>query len=251
MKRIWLLLFLFVSPIIVNADDKVVIDEYDTYITVVGDHTYYYYDTYNIKITPGEQQHTYYVVGSISKTGSYIYRDKTYEYTNDIGVIDVKSAHNHFFLSDDKDYLIYFGTDVRFFSKEDVVKFSYDVKQIGEKLEYVNDLNFIVAQSKYDINKVTFKIVLPEDSRKWDVHFSVNGIDYYSDMNTLEYTYEDNIIEGEYNKLITSENKLYIRLEDKTSINYREIIVYSFIIMVLTVLIYTLKSGVFKNNAKV
>ncbi len=252
MKKICILfLFLFVSPLIVNASDKIVIDNYDTYINAVGDNTYYYYDTYNTKITSEGQRNTFYFIATIAKTGKYLYRGNEYTYTNEIGVIDVKSAHNYFFLSDNDNDLVYLGTDVRFFSKEDVVKFSYDVKQVGDKLKYSNDINLIVAQSNYDINKVTFKIVLPEDSKRMKVSFSIDGINYYSGMNPLDYTYEDNVIDGEYTDTIKSGSKLYVRLDGSPVIDYKEITIISLMIIILIILIYILKSGIFKSNKSV
>lgn len=239
MKKGWLFLLLALFPISVNAEDKLVIDNYDVYITVLGENSYYYYNTLSIKTTYGENPYTYYMRVTIPNKGPYEYRDKVLYYDTELNNFDFKTTQNHFNLYDDNNYVVGVGSDTRLFKKEDIVKMSYDIKQNGSKLQYIKDLNFVLLNSDYDINKATFKIVLPENSEEYITKFSLDGENYYRSMENLEYTYEGNVIDGNYNKKISAENSIYVRLEsNKIVVNYKEVVVCISLISVLLSVLY-------------
>ena len=121
---------------------------------------------------------------------------------------------------------------------------SYTTKQTGEFLELVNDYDFLVAESTYDIEKVNFEVILPTDIYDREILFSLDGLNYTDTIEGLEYEvdYDYYTLTGTYDDTLAFPNKLYIRLRDLTVIDkYREVIVASLIGIVLLVIVITLR----------
>lgn len=243
MKKGWLFLLLILFPILVNAKDEIIIDKYDVKVSVLGENSYYYNNTFYTKIIYGENPSTYFVRIRIPNKGPYKYENKVYNYDVELKDINFVKAQNGFYLEEDDYHVMVVGTNVKLFNEEDILKLSYYTKQTGDKLERINDLNFILVDSEYDVNNVTFKIVLPEESEDYSVKFSIDGKKYYKGIEHLEYKRIDNIIEGEYLKKLEPEQKIYVKLENKKmNIDYRKFVVYTSIFSVIIALIYLIKN---------
>jgi hypothetical protein len=249
MKKGWLFLLLVLFPISVNAQDKIIIDNYDAYVSVLGENSYYFYNTFNTKIIYEKNNLTNYIEISIPNDGPYEYKNKIYNYSVELNNMNFITEHENFRFANDEHHIFIVGSDKKFLKEKDNIKFSYNIKQEGEKLKYTNDLYFILADSKYEINNVTFKIVLPENNENYIIKFSIDGINYYRSLEHLEYNQKDNIINGEYLYKLDPENKIYVKLEsNKINIDDREVVVYVSLISVLVTIIYVSNSKLLKKS---
>ena len=234
MKKVVVVLLLFIFPMVVNAkEDKVTINELNTYIRILDMNYYSYEETADISVDFGDNPNTNYYIKSIPKSGTHVYKEesKSTEFNINLKTLDI--LNDSYDMDDGKNSTtIYVGTSSRLLSEKETIKMEYLISFTGKKLKKNKEYFFDIAKSDYDIKKVNFEIILSDIAKRGTIYFSNNGKDYFEDLDGLTYSKDEYIsLKGTYIKTLKKGESLSIRIvldeEDrKTKADFKESVVY-------------------------
>lgn len=219
MKKLlaFVILLLVCTPVVFAEDgvDKLTITNLDVNVAVAGFKDYIIKETYNTKLIFGDSTSTYYFTKNIPLKGTFYYSSKNVDYTAELKKYSIDTDTEYLIDEMDTNNVRFkIGKELSLFNENENFSVNYELLYTAKNLTLKDGIYYVLADSDYDINNVTFNLLLPVNIDSNYVMFSLDGKNFSRDIDGLSFqvTNKYNLV-GTYDKVLTAGQKLTVRVE--------------------------------------
>lgn len=250
MKKVLIVLILFLSIDIVGAENKdiITIDQFNTEIDILGGNRYWVQENYKIIMKFGENPSESYFYKLLNNNYTHEYKGKKNIFHLNYEIQNIESEKDFGILSTDNGDRINFGESNKLINEKE----EYTLTYIVELNKGSNYDSFIINRNSYETKSTSFSISFPFKVDESNLLFSIDGKKYSSKLEGLKYETADKFsFKGIYNKTLKPNQEfsfIYVNNEENY-INNEGIkyVIIAIIIIIISSLGVTFFSRKIKN----